>query len=105
MGSVGSFEEKDRQGARNFAAAARAAAVRRTIYLGGLGDGSGELSMHLRSRQEVGELLRESGVQVIEFRASIVIGSGSFSFEMVRALADIRHRRPRWREYSRRMSP
>ena len=88
MGSAGSFEEKDREGARNFAAAARAAGVRRIIYLGGLGDSGGELSTHLRSRHEVGELLRESGVQVIEFRASIVIGSGSLSFEMVRALAE-----------------
>jgi uncharacterized protein YbjT (DUF2867 family) len=88
MGSVGSFEEKDREGARNFAAAARAAGVRRIIYLGGLGDSSAELSAHLRSRHEVGEVLRDSGVQVIEFRASIIIGSGSLSFEMVRALAE-----------------
>jgi uncharacterized protein YbjT (DUF2867 family) len=88
MGSTGSFEEKDREGARNFAAAARAAGVRRVIYLGGLGDSTGELSTHLRSRHEVGELLRASGVQVIEFRASIIIGSGSLSFEMVRALAE-----------------
>ncbi len=88
MGSAGSFEEKDREGARNFAAAAHAAGVRRIIYLGGLGDSSSELSTHLRSRHEVGELLRASGVQVIEFRASIVIGSGSLSFEMVRALAE-----------------
>jgi len=87
MGSAGSFEEKDREGARNFAVAARAAGVRRVIYLGGLGEG-GELSTHLRSRHEVGEVLRESGVQVIEFRASIIIGSGSLSFEMVRALAE-----------------
>ena len=88
MGSAGSFEEKDREGARNFAAAARAAGVRRIIYLGGLGDSGAELSTHLRSRHEVGDILRESGVQVIEFRASIIIGSGSLSFEMVRALAE-----------------
>ena len=88
MGSAGSFEEKDREGARNFAAAAQAAGVRRIIYLGGLGDSSAELSTHLRSRHEVGEVLRDSGVQVIEFRASIIIGSGSLSFEMVRALAE-----------------
>ena len=88
MGSAGSFEENDREGARNFAAAARAAGVRRIIYLGGLGESSAELSTHLRSRHEVGEVLRESGVRVIEFRASIIIGSGSLSFEMVRALAE-----------------
>src|ERR1035437_2571732 len=88
MGSADSFEEKDREGARNFAAAARAAGVRRIVYLGGLGESGGELSTHLRSRHEVGEVLRESGVNVIEFRASIIIGSGSLSFEMVRALAE-----------------
>ena len=88
MGSSGSFEESDRTGARNFAAAAKKAGVRRIIYLGGLGDNGGELSPHLRSRQEVGEALRESGVPVLEFRASIVIGSGSLSFEMIRSLVE-----------------
>ena len=87
MGSAGEFEEQDRTAARNFAAAARDCGIRRIIYLGGLGDvDSPFLSPHLRSRQEVGELLRQSGVPVIEFRASIVIGSGSLSFEMIRAL-------------------
>lgn len=86
MGSAGSFEEKDRQAAINFAEAAHAAHVRRIIYLGGLGEGA--LSPHLRSRQEVGEALRKPGVEVIEFRASIVIGSGSLSFEMIRALVE-----------------
>jgi uncharacterized protein YbjT (DUF2867 family) len=88
MGSSGSFEETDRHGARNFGAAARAAGVGRIIYLGGLGSGGDALSPHLRSRQEVGDILRESGVPVIEFRASIVIGSGSLSFEMIRSLVD-----------------
>ncbi len=88
MGSAGGFEDKDREGARNFGAAARAAGVRRIIYLGGLGESNENLSPHLRSRQEVGAVLRESGVEVIEFRASIVIGSGSLSFEMVRALVE-----------------
>jgi uncharacterized protein YbjT (DUF2867 family) len=88
MGSSGSFEEQDRRGAINFAAAARAAGVSRIIYLGGLGSSQTPLSPHLRSRQEVGELLRESGVPTIELRASIVIGAGSLSFEMVRALVE-----------------
>jgi uncharacterized protein YbjT (DUF2867 family) len=88
MGSGGSFEEEDRQAAQNFGQAARQAGVRRIIYLGGLGDNTGPLSSHLRSRQEVGEVLRESGVQIIEFRASIVMGSGSLSFEMIRALVE-----------------
>lgn len=86
MGSAGKFEEQDRVAAHNFAAAARASGVRRIIYLGGLGESSPSLSLHLRSRQEVGEILLLSGVPVIEFRASIVIGSGSLSFEMIRAL-------------------
>jgi tryptophan-rich sensory protein/uncharacterized protein YbjT (DUF2867 family) len=88
MGSAGSFEQVDRQAARNFASAAAQAGVRRIIYLGGLGDCQQPLSAHLRSRHEVGEVLRGTGVQVIEFRASIVIGSGSLSFEMVRALVE-----------------
>jgi uncharacterized protein YbjT (DUF2867 family) len=88
MGSAGNFEEQDRQAARNFAEAARKVGVRRIVYLGGLGEDVDELSPHLRSRHEVGELLRASGVPVIEFRASIVIGSGSLSFELVRALVE-----------------
>ncbi len=88
MGSFGDFEVEDRQAAENFAAAARAAGVRRIIYLGGLGDARGQLSPHLRSRHEVGEILRASGVPTIEFRASIVIGSGSLSFELVRSLVE-----------------
>jgi uncharacterized protein YbjT (DUF2867 family) len=87
MASANSFEEQDRLAAHAFAAAARDAGVQRIIYLGGLGSGSG-LSAHLRSRQEVGRILRESGVPTIEFRASIVIGSGSASFEMIRALVE-----------------
>ena len=88
MGSNQSFEEQDRTGSQNFANAARHAGVQRIIYLGGLGRSSDQLSTHLRSRQEVGEILRSAGVPVIEFRASVVIGSGSLSFEMIRALVE-----------------
>jgi uncharacterized protein YbjT (DUF2867 family) len=88
MGAGPSFEEKDRIGAQNFASAADAAGVQRIVYLGGLGDDSGELSPHLRSRHEVGALLRRGEPQLIELRASIVIGSGSLSFEMVRSLVE-----------------
>jgi uncharacterized protein YbjT (DUF2867 family) len=88
MGSTGAFAEEDRRAARHFAEAAREAGVRRLIYLGGLGDRGGGLSPHLQSRQEVGEILRASGVQTLEFRASIVIGSGSLSFDMIRALVE-----------------
>jgi uncharacterized protein YbjT (DUF2867 family) len=87
MGSSESFLDKERASAHNFAEAARGAGVQRIIYLGGLGREE-KLSPHLDSRQEVGRILRASGVPTIEFRASIIIGSGSFSFEMVRALVD-----------------
>lgn len=89
MASSRRFEADDRQAARNFAKAARDAGVKRIIYLGGLGDASDpRLSPHLRSRHEVGRLLGETGVPVIEFRASIVIGAGSFSFELIRTLTN-----------------
>jgi uncharacterized protein YbjT (DUF2867 family) len=87
MGVGGGFEEADRRAATSFGQAARVAGVRRIIYLGGLGSGSA-LSPHLASRQEVGRLLAACGVPTIEFRASIVLGSGSLSFEMIRALVE-----------------
>jgi uncharacterized protein YbjT (DUF2867 family) len=87
MGDSGDFEALDRLAASNFANAARQAAVSRIVYLGGLGDGR-DLSSHLASRQEVGQILRSSGVATVEFRASIVIGSGSASYEIVRALVE-----------------
>jgi uncharacterized protein YbjT (DUF2867 family) len=88
MGASRDFAELDRQAAVLFGQAARAAGVRRIVYLGGLGDTADDLSPHLRSRHETGEILRQSGVPVVEFRASIVIGSGSLSYEMVRALTE-----------------
>ncbi len=87
MEAGGDFESQDRTAARNFGMAARSAGVRRIVYLGGLAHGA-DLSPHLKSRQEVGRLLRESGVPTLEFRASIIIGSGSASFELVRTLVD-----------------
>ncbi len=88
MSSTQDFEAVDRQAAEHFADAARQAGVARIVYLGGLGDSSSTLSPHLRSRQEVGAILLRSGAQVLEFRAAIVIGSGSLSFELVRALTE-----------------
>jgi uncharacterized protein YbjT (DUF2867 family) len=81
------FAQRERTSARNFGEAAVRAGVRRIIYLGGLGHGPG-LSPHLKSRQDVGEILRASGIQVIEFRASIVLGAGSLSFELIRSLVE-----------------
>ena len=88
MGETGDFEIHERLAAENFAAAARAAGVKRIIYLGGLVAAQRPLSAHLRSRLQVGAVLRASGVPVIEFRASIIIGPGSLSFEMIRALVE-----------------
>lgn len=83
------FEEEDRQAAINFAAAAQESGVQRIIYLGGLGDDADpRLSPHLRSRHEVGEILRNSGVEIIELRAGMVIGAGSLSFQLMKSLTD-----------------
>lgn len=88
MGAKNSFEEKDSEGAKNFAEAAEKAGVRRIIYLGGLGSSDKKLSPHLRSRHETGDALRMGKVQVIELRASVVLGTGSLSFEIIRALVE-----------------
>lgn len=82
------FHQRDLRAARNFGQVAAAAQVGRIIYLGGLGDPEADLSRHLRSRQETGEALREAGVPVTEFRAAIIVGSGSASFEMIRTLTE-----------------
>jgi uncharacterized protein YbjT (DUF2867 family)/uncharacterized protein YndB with AHSA1/START domain len=82
------FEERDIVAARNFTAAAGAAGVQRIIYLGGLADSSSHLSDHLRSRQQTGKTLREGSVPVTEFRAGVIVGSNSLSFEMIRYLTE-----------------
>ena len=86
MGSHGNFSRRDLHAARNFAEAAADKGVERIIYLGGLGKLGADLSEHLRSRQETGAALREAGVPVTEYRASILVGSGSVWFEMIRSL-------------------
>jgi uncharacterized protein YbjT (DUF2867 family) len=88
MGAGPAFADLDRQAATNFGRAAAGAGVRRIIYLGGLADRQDEASKHLRSRVETGEALRAAGVPVVELRSSIVIGAGSLSFEMIRALVE-----------------
>lgn len=75
--------------ARNVAEHALVAGVRRIVYLGGLGRDSDDLSMHLRSRHEVGRALAASGIPTIELRAGVIIGSGSMSFEMLRYLVEV----------------
>ncbi|QDV30212.1 3 beta-hydroxysteroid dehydrogenase/Delta 5--_4-isomerase [Planctopirus ephydatiae] len=89
MSGSANFEQQDRQAAQNFADAARRTGVQRIIYLGGLGDDNDpKLSPHLRSRHEVGEILQASGVETIEFRAGMVIGAGSLSFQLMKSLTD-----------------
>ena len=88
MGANADFEEMDRKAAELFAAACSRQNVKKIVYLGGLGNPDHNLSKHLRSRQEIGNILRTSTASVIEFRASIIIGSGSLSFEMIRALVE-----------------
>ncbi|CAO1650877.1 SDR family oxidoreductase [Salinibacterium sp. NYA9b] len=91
MGAAGDFEKTEKLSANNVAKAAKKAGVSRIVYLGGLhpaGD-IAELSRHLRSRAEVGNILLESGVPTIAFNAGVVIGSGSASFEMIRHLTEV----------------
>jgi uncharacterized protein YbjT (DUF2867 family) len=88
LGSGAAFEQRDREAARTFATAAREAGVRRIVYLGGLAPAGGELSPHLRSRSEVGDVLLGSGVPTAVLQAAVIIGSGSASFEMLRYLTE-----------------
>jgi uncharacterized protein YbjT (DUF2867 family)/uncharacterized protein YndB with AHSA1/START domain len=84
------LEQAERRMAEGFAAAARDSGLARLVYLGGLAPDIPvhEMSPHMRSRVEVGELLRASGVPTVEFRAAVIIGSGSASFEMLRYLTE-----------------
>jgi uncharacterized protein YbjT (DUF2867 family) len=89
MAASADFEKDDRKAAEYFGAAAKDAGVQRIIYLGGLGEEADpKLSPHLRSRHEVGRILRDSGIEVIEFRASVVIGQGSLSFDLIQSLTN-----------------
>ncbi len=88
LGTSRSFEATDREAAAAFAAAARAAGVRRIVYLGGLVPAAQRLSPHLASRAEVGQVLLDSGVPTAVLQAAVIIGSGSASFEMLRYLTE-----------------
>jgi uncharacterized protein YbjT (DUF2867 family) len=82
------FETIEATMAQNFGEAAKAADIKRIVYLGGISPANTELSIHLESRKHTGEILRESGVPTTELRAAIIIGSGSASFEMLRYLTE-----------------
>ncbi len=86
MSSGRDYRENEKTSAQNFGAAAKAAGVAQIIYVGGLGEGSGR--RHMASRRAAGDALRASGVPVTELRASVIIGSGSISFEMIRHITE-----------------
>lgn len=88
LGSGRRFEARDRHVALTFARAAREAGVRRIVYLGGLHPDTEDLSPHMESRKEVGEILLASGVPTAVLRAAVILGSGSASFEMMRYLTE-----------------
>jgi uncharacterized protein YbjT (DUF2867 family) len=80
--------QRDRTAARNFARAAEQAKIERIIYLGELADSDAKLSAYLRTRLDTGEILRQGAVPTTEFRAGMIVGSGSALFEMIRYLAE-----------------
>ena len=88
MADTADFEVFEEISARNFSTAAREAGVKKIIYLGGLGGDAAGLSHHLHSRHRMGEIMREAGLNVTEFRAAVIVGSGSISFEMIRYLVE-----------------
>ncbi|OBK74519.1 NAD(P)H-binding protein [Mycobacterium sp. 1274761.0] len=88
MGTAKDFVAEERQSAGNVVEAARRTGVRRLVYLSGLHPDDTELSRHLASRTEVGEILIDSGIETVVLQAGVVIGSGSASFEMIRHLTD-----------------
>lgn len=85
---VGDFAEADRQAAQNMADASERSGLKRIIYLAGLGEDNTDLSHHLKSRREVESVLRSGSVPVTTFRAAMIIGSGSASFEILRYLVE-----------------
>jgi uncharacterized protein YbjT (DUF2867 family) len=88
MGTSKNFVAEEAESARNVVGAARAAGVRRVVYLGGLHPDGAELSRHLASHAAVGDILVDSGIETVVLQAGIVIGSGSASFQMIRHLTD-----------------
>ena len=88
MSAGKNFSSKDRRTARTFSRAAAHAEVGRVVYLGGLYPEDEELSTHLESRREVGEILLDGPVPTTVLRAAVILGSGSASFEMMRYLTE-----------------
>ena len=89
MSSGQGYTSLELDGARNFAIAAEQAGTEHIIYLGGLADPKRKISSHMRSRIETGEGLRKGKVPVTEFRAGVIVGPGSISFEMIRFMTEL----------------
>jgi uncharacterized protein YbjT (DUF2867 family) len=89
MSSGHGYIARELQGAQNFASAAEEAGLEHIIYLGGLADPEQHIAPHMRSRIETGEILRRGRVPVTEFRAGVITGSGSISFEMIRFMTEL----------------
>jgi uncharacterized protein YbjT (DUF2867 family) len=89
MTSGRGYTERELEGARNFASAAADAGVSHIIYLGGLADPEQHIAPHMRSRIETGATLRQGSVPVTEFRAGVIAGTGSISFEMIRFMTEL----------------
>lgn len=77
------FAKAEEMAAESFSRAAKGSNIKRVIYLGGLGDDNQKLSKHLASRHKTGQILKQNLPQVIEFRASMVVGNGSISYDIV----------------------
>ena len=89
MSSGHGYIERELVGARNFASASADAGVQHIIYLGGLADPEQHIAPHMRSRIETGATLRQGSVPVTEFRAGVIAGAGSISFEMIRFMTEL----------------
>ena len=88
MENYKNFEKTDLIAANIFGSAAKKEGLKRIIYLGGLAEDRNNLSKHLKSRHDTGKELSNHGIDVTEFRASVIVGSGSLSFEMIRNLTE-----------------
>jgi len=86
MPKVKDFAKADRHAVQNFIAAAKNSTLRRVIYLGGLGGGNESVSIHLKSRHEVGKILKSGPIPTTIFQSAQILGSGSASFEILSSI-------------------
>jgi len=89
MASGGGYTARELEAAQNFASAAQDAGMKHIIYLGGLADPKEDIPAHMRSRIQTGDTLRNGQVPITEFRAGVIVGPGSISFEMIRFMTEL----------------